>query len=207
MPYMYPPIPPSISSDVETINRFLQSPTLVARRLRTLLEQRFIGDTLLSARAEPQGGAIVYEQSETIYTDRAVEAVAPGGEYPLTTVSTGPAQVAKSTVKWGQDTYITDEAIKRLGFNPVDRAMLKLVNTLVKQVDSVCLSLIASAVTQTQALRRSGRLVGDDPAGRAQGEGDDQRAEPGLHAGHADRGRPDPRLRHVRPDDRARDPA
>lgn len=148
--YAYPPSPVTISGDVETINRFLQSPTLVARRLRTLVEQRFIGDYLLQGRSTPQGGAIVYEQTESIYTDRAVGSVSPGSEYPITTVSTGPAQVAKVT-KYGQDTMVTDEAIARMGFSPVDRALLKLGNTLVKAADSTILALIASAVTQTQA--------------------------------------------------------
>ena len=35
MPYTYPPPAPSISGDTVTISRFLQNPTLVARRLRT----------------------------------------------------------------------------------------------------------------------------------------------------------------------------
>lgn len=148
MPYTYPPAAPTITGDVEQISRFLNSPTLVARRLRTLLEQRFIGDVLLSSRAPVEGGAILYEQNETIFTDRAVEAVAPGSEYPVTTVSTGPAQIAK-VIKWGQDTFVTDEAVRRQRFAPVDRALLKLVNTLVKQADSVSLSLIASSVSQT----------------------------------------------------------
>jgi hypothetical protein len=150
IPYTYPPAAPSISGDVETINRFLQSPTLVARRLRTILEQRFIGDILLQGRATPAGGAIAYETSESIYTDRAIEAVSPGGEYPLTPVSTGAASIAKIT-KYGQDALVTDEAISRLAFGPVDRALLKLANTVVKAADATVLSLIASAVTATSA--------------------------------------------------------
>jgi hypothetical protein len=51
MPYTYPPAAPTLSGDVETISRFLNSPTLVARRLRTLAEQRYIADTLLSGRS------------------------------------------------------------------------------------------------------------------------------------------------------------
>jgi hypothetical protein len=150
MPYAYPPAAPTISGDIETINRFLQTPSVYARYLRTVIQQRFIGDVLLSGRDAPQGGAIVYEVSEGIYTDKAVAAVAPGSEYPVTTISTGAVQVAK-TVKWGQDSLVTDEAISRLLFSPIQRGTLKLSNTLVKQVDTVCLALIASAVTATRA--------------------------------------------------------
>ncbi len=150
MPYSYPPSAPTISGDVQTINRFLNSPTLLARRLRTIAENRFISDVLLSGRARAEGGAIVYEQSEGLYTERPIEAVSPGGEYPLTPITGGPAQVAK-IVKWGQDTLVTDEAIRRQRMSPVERGLTKLVNTVVKQVDSVALSLVASAVTQTVA--------------------------------------------------------
>lgn len=148
MPVTYPPAGPTLSGDVETINRFLQSPTAISRRLRTLAENRFISDALLTGRYPTAGGAVLYEQSESIYTDRAVESVSAGSEYPLTTVSTGTAQIA-AVVKWGQDALVTDEAVKRLLMDPVNRALTKLVNQMVRSVDSVSLSAIASGVSQT----------------------------------------------------------
>lgn len=146
----YPPAPPSISGDVETINRFLASPTLVQRRLRTLAENRYIADALLTGRFQVSGGSILYETGETIFSDDAPLGVAPGAEYPLTTVGTGQASLAK-VVKWGQDTLITDESIKRRLMDPVERAFIKLVNQNVKTVDSTALSAIGSAVTQNTA--------------------------------------------------------
>jgi hypothetical protein len=150
MPYTYPPAAPSISGDNVTISRFLQNPTLVARRLRTLLEQRYIADSILSGRFTATGGSIQYETGETIFSDDNPQAVAPGSEYPLTKVSAGVASLAK-TVKWGQDALVTDEAISRQNMDPVNRALVKLANQNVKYVDSVALSAIASAVTQTMA--------------------------------------------------------
>ena len=154
MPVAYPPAPVTISGDVESINRFLQNPSLFSRRLRTLAENRFIGDVILPARYALQGGSLIYEQNEGIYSDRPVEAVAPGSEYPLTTISTGPAAVA-SAKKWGQDSIVTDESIKRLLMDPVNRAMVKMVNAMVKHVDSLALAAVASAVTQTSAATAS----------------------------------------------------
>ena len=55
------------------------------------------------------------------------------------------------TVKWGQDTLVTDEAIKRLQRNPVDRAFTKLANQSVSYIDSVAMSAITSAVTASAA--------------------------------------------------------
>lgn len=154
MPYTYPPAAPSLSGDLETISRFLNNPTLVSRRLRTLAEQRYIADALLSQRFQVSGGAVLYETGESIFTNDSPRAVNPGAEYPLTTAPTGVASIAK-TVKWGQDTEITDESITRQNMQPVNRAMTKLVNQNVKFIDSTALSAISSAVTQSTAAAAS----------------------------------------------------
>lgn len=150
MPNAFPPASPTIAGDYLTVSRFLNTPTLVARRMRTLAEQRLIASSILTGRETVSGGAISFEQNEGLYADRPVEAVSPGGEYPLTTVGDGAAQLAK-VVKWGQDTEVTDEAAKRKAMSAVDKALLKLINTAAKNVDSVALAAIASSVTQTQA--------------------------------------------------------
>ena len=147
--YTYPAPAPTLAGDVETISRFLNSPTVIARRLRTLVEQRYIADSLLSGRYQVQGGAVLYETGESIFTADSPRAVAPGSQYPLTTAPTGAASMAK-TVKWGQDTYITDEAISRQNFQPVDKAMVKLINQNVRYVDGIALSAIATAITSSQ---------------------------------------------------------
>lgn len=149
-PYIYPPAAPTITGDLVSINRFLNTPTLVARRLRTLLEQRYISDSLLTGRYSVVGGAVQYETGETIFTADNPRAVAPGSEYPLTGMAGGTASIAK-TVKWGQDTLVSDESIARQLMQPVDKALLKLANQNVKYVDSIALSAIASAVTATAA--------------------------------------------------------
>jgi hypothetical protein len=153
-PYTYPPASPTLSGDTETISRFLNSPTLVSRQLRTLAQQRYIADVVLSQRFDVEGGSVLYETGESIFTADNPLAVSPGSEYPLTTAPTGTASIAK-TVKWGQDTEITDESIKRQKLQPVTKAMLKLVNQNVKYVDSVALAAIASAVTATAAAAAS----------------------------------------------------
>lgn len=150
MPFQYPPPAPTLSGDVLTINRFLNSPTLVQRALRTLAENRFIADTLLQSRPGTSGGAVLVETSETIFADRTPQAIEPGTEFPLTTVSSGVAQLL-AVVKWGLDTVVTDEAILRQGFNPVDRALMKLVNSVVRQVDTVAMTAIRTALTTTAA--------------------------------------------------------
>lgn len=151
MAHTYPPAAPTISGDNITISRFLNSPAAVQRRLRSIGENRFIADVLLSGRYETSGGSLLYEQSESQYTSRAPSAVNAGSEYPRASAAPGPAALAGVT-KWGQDVPITDEHIHRYGRRAVDVSLQKVINYLVRQVDSVALAAIAAAVTQTQAV-------------------------------------------------------
>lgn len=151
-PITLPPGFPTVDANgIETISRFLNTPALVERALRTIVQQRFVADLILTGRVPAQGGAIMYEQNESIYADRTVlEDVMPGQEFPMSTVGTGPAAI--STVKkWGIDTDVTLESVRRRRMNPVDRALLKLGNTVVKQVDTVGLAAINAQVTTTLA--------------------------------------------------------
>jgi len=145
----FPPVPPVLTGDVETISRFLLMPTFVPRALRTLTQQRFIADAILSAKVRPSGGAIMYEQTESIFADRTdLDPIAPGGEFPLSTVGRGPAMIA-AVLKRGLDTFVTLEDIMRLNFSPVDRALIKLGNSVVRTVDAVGLLAVNAANIQT----------------------------------------------------------
>jgi hypothetical protein len=150
MPGSFPAAAPTLSGDTLSISRFLQSPQAIARRLRDYHDLRFVSDQLLTQRFRSQGGAVLYEQTEPFVSDRTVEAVGPGSEYPYANLPTGTAAIAAIS-KWGQKVLLTDEEIARnvYGGAAVDRQMRKVVNTVIQQVDSVSMSAIASAVTNT----------------------------------------------------------
>jgi hypothetical protein len=151
MPGAFPAAPAALSGDLLTISRFLQSPAAVARRLRDFRDLRFVSDQILTGRYRTQGGAVMFEQSEPFLTDRAVEGVAPGSEYPYANLPTGTAALAAVT-KWGQAVFLADEEVVRSAYpgDAASKALRKVVNSIIKQVDSVTLAAVASAVTQTQ---------------------------------------------------------
>lgn len=141
---------PSLSGDTLTISRFLQSPAAIQRRLRDYTDLRFVADQILTQRFRSAGGAVLYEQSESQITDRTVEGVAPGSEYPYANTPSGTAALA-AIVKWGQKVRLTDEEIARnmLGGAAVDRALKKVINSIIKQVDTIAMSAVASAAADT----------------------------------------------------------
>ena len=143
-------LPPTLSGDTLSISRFLQSPAALQRRLRNFRDLRFVSDQLLTQRFRSQGGAVLYDMSEPFVSDRTVEAVAPGSEYPYANLPDGTAAIA-AIQKWGQKTRLTDEEISRNQFPgaAVDRKLRKVVNSVISQVDSITMSAIYAAVTQT----------------------------------------------------------
>lgn len=146
----YPPLAPTLSGDTLSASRFLQNPKFVARRMQEYLDLRYVGPRLLTGRQEVSGGAVGYEQVEGIFAAAAPEIVAPGGEYSLTAITDGPAGLAR-VAKYGKDSMIYDEAVKRRNIDAVDKALLKLSNSASLVIDQATVSVIAAAVTATRA--------------------------------------------------------
>lgn len=147
----FPPAGPTINGQVITANRLINNPVLIYRLLRTLVQQRLVGDKILSGRVDLTGsGSAVYEIAESIFADMQAEIVDALAEYPLTTDTPGTIAVA-STAKWGLASEISDELIARERIDLVMRKLVKLANRIVFQFDALCLSAVNSAVTQTSA--------------------------------------------------------
>lgn len=147
----YPVAPPSLTDPVLTINRFLQSPTAVARRIRDITSSQFIAEKLLgNDKVKAAGGAVIYGVSESIYTDRDPRLVNAGAEYPRAIAPDGVSALAL-TSKYGQDVPLTDEKISREQNRSLNQALVKAANRSVRYVDGVVLNVINTAVTQTQA--------------------------------------------------------
>ncbi|MGO2360009.1 MAG: phage major capsid protein [Brachybacterium tyrofermentans] len=152
MSFTYPGAPVRVGSDLTTteIHHLMKTPSLLRKRLGTILDHKFISDYLLAGRFTAEGGAILYETGETIFSADDPEAIAPGGEYPRSVMTSGELATARTT-KFGRGTEVTDEAISRLLINPVDSGLRKLANSMIRYIDGVALGVIASKVTQSEA--------------------------------------------------------
>jgi hypothetical protein len=153
MPGTYPAGAPVLTGDSLAISRFLNSPESIKRRLRDFKDLRFVSDQILTQRFRSSGGAVLYEQTEPFVTDRTVEAVSAGSEYPFANMPTGTAALA-AVSKWGQKVRITDEEVARnvYGQAAVDRALQKVINSIISQVDSITMSAIGTVPGDTATL-------------------------------------------------------
>jgi hypothetical protein len=150
MPGSFPAGAPTLSGDTLSISRFLQSPTAIQRRLRDYEDLRFVSDQILTGRRKAQGGAALYEQSEPFVSDRTVEAVSAGSLYPYANLPVGTAAIA-AVAKWGQKVLLTDEEIARNQYAgaALDRALRKVVNSIISQVDAITMSAVQAAASDT----------------------------------------------------------
>ena len=137
----YPPPAPTYNGDFRTISRFLNDPAAVARRIRTLANQRFVGDRILTGRSGVSGGAIEVEQEDGLFAVGEPESRQPGQEYPISDTGEGVPEVY-SVKDWGHATYVTRESILRRRIQPVNRALSKLTNSVVRKVDQAALAAV-----------------------------------------------------------------
>lgn len=148
--YTYPVARPSGALTPEQTHALLNNPRVIARRVAELADQRFIADYLLAGRYTATGGGVFYETGEQIFPADSVESVSPNAEYPQTVLTAGELAAAK-TDKRGLGTIVTDERISRGGADSVRQGLTKLVNGVVRDVDSIAMAVIASKVTDTFA--------------------------------------------------------
>ncbi|WP_439593896.1 phage major capsid protein [Microbacterium sp.] len=146
--YTYPVARPEGTLTTAQIHLLLNNPTIVAKRVAELAKMRFIADFLLTGRWEAKGGGIFYETGEEIFTADAPESVAPGASYPKTVLTSGEIAAAK-TDKRGLGTDVTDEKISREGISYVNKGLQRLVNGVIKDVDSIAMAIVLAKVTST----------------------------------------------------------
>ena len=152
---MYPPPAPSISGQNITIDLFLRNPSRVQRVMQDLSSQRFIADTLYSS-GDAQGGSVVYDRvsEQDLYTQRDIEEISPGSEFPNVGGADSVPLVAKVAKRGGQ-VQISYEAVRRNNRDMVQRNLTKLRNTIVKKHDAIAVSTLladADKLTATAAL-------------------------------------------------------
>lgn len=161
-PTQYPLGPPVVTNTtVLTVDMALQQPNRITRRIAELALQRFIVSRIFSTGGTAvNGGAILYEQAlvNELYTDRDIERVAPGAEFPIVGASRRGPKVAE-VEKYGGKFKTTDEARKRNDTVWFNNQVTMLSNTIVRKVNTRAVAELEAAIA---ALGGAGTFVGND---------------------------------------------
>ncbi len=154
----YPLGAPTLNGNVLTVDLALKQPTRVTRRISDLTLQNFITTRIFASGGTVQGGAVLYDQAtlNELYTDRDVEQVAPGDEFPIVGSQRTEPKVAR-VVKDGGKFFITDEARDRNDIAFFNNQVVQLGNTIVRKVNTRAVATLEAAIT---AIGGAGTFVG-----------------------------------------------
>jgi len=146
-PVAHPLGPPTVSGTSMTMDIALNSPTRVTRTLMDLSLQRFFADRVFTSAGGVSGGAVVYDEllANDLYSDRDLQRVAPGDEFPLVTSSRRVPKVAE-VEKWGGKFFVTIEARDRNDTSVFIRNVRMLANTIVRKINQRSVETLEAAV-------------------------------------------------------------
>jgi hypothetical protein len=146
---------PTISGTTFTVDFLLANPTRVTRTVADLVMRNFFLDQIFNTGGDVTGGAVLYDQATVIdvYTDRDVERIAPGAEFPIVTGARVAPLVAQ-VEKFGGKFPVTDEAKRRNDAGRVTNHIRRLANTITRKLHQRGMAELEAAVTafsRTQA--------------------------------------------------------
>lgn len=146
-PVAHPLGPPTVSGNKVTVDTMLNQPTRITRMIMDLTLQRFIADRVFANAGGVTGGAVIYDQAtlNELYTDRDVQQVPPGGEFPLVTSERQVPKVAE-VEKWGGKVFITDEAKNRNNTAAFTNQIRQLSNTIVRKVNQRAIAELDTSI-------------------------------------------------------------
>jgi hypothetical protein len=146
----YPMAVPTVSGTAITLDIMLQQPTRINRYLSDLSLQNLFAAQIFNTGGSVAGGALVFDTLtlNDIYLDstRSVQNVEPGNEFPIVTHSQGAPSVAL-VEKFGGKFDITDEARDRNDEVTFQRKANKLLNDIVKGLNTRALAKLDAAIT------------------------------------------------------------
>lgn len=127
-----------------TIDALLKQPELISRALTDLTAKRFIADRIFArgSSAQVQGGAALYQKSESIHLDRDPEEIGVRAEFPRAGWS--EAVYTAQVKQHGLEVPITDLTVRRSQQDQIARALRKLANNIVRYVDGKAMTLLTT---------------------------------------------------------------
>lgn len=137
-----------------TVNDLVGNPLWIPTKLKELMMNQFISETLFRNAGGNTNGLVGYYQGNPTFLTTDVQDVAEGGEIPIGVGDRGTPIIAVAT-KRGLGVRITREMRDENRVGAVQDQMSQLVNTFVRADDRVAKALLQSGVP-TQAVGSGG---------------------------------------------------
>lgn len=144
----HPLAPPTISGTEITVDFMLRNPTRITRMIMDLSLQRFIVDRVFTSGGGVTGGAVIYDEAveNELYTNRDIEEVSPGAEFPIITSERRVPKIAPVR-KWGGKVFITDEAKERNETVTFTNQIRQLTNTIIRKINAIGITTLMNSIS------------------------------------------------------------
>lgn len=124
-----------------TVSTLTKSPTLIPKRILSMLNNEFLGDALLRGASDAPSGSVLYFESTPLFAEGDPEILDEFGEIPTTNGSLGTAKVAR-VVRRALGLRVSKTMIDRNNIDAVQTQIVQIRNTMVRAWEDALFSAI-----------------------------------------------------------------
>lgn len=132
-----------------TVSLLLKSPTLIPKRIISMLDQSFLVDTVLRKASDAPSGAVIFYESTPLFSADTPQVMNEFSEIPVTNGSLGTPKTVR-TVRRAQGLRVSKTMVDRNNVDAVNTQIVQIRNTMVVAWEDAFFSaLIANSSVQT----------------------------------------------------------
>lgn len=133
-----------------TVSQLVKSPTLIPKRILSMMDNEFLADSVLRKASDAPGGSVVYNESTPLYAEADPTILDEFGEIPVTHGSLGVPMVAR-VVRRAFGLRVSKTMIDRNAIDAVNTQVTQIRNTMVRAWEDAFFSAVV-ANTSVQSI-------------------------------------------------------
>lgn len=132
-----------------TVSQLVKSPTLIPKRILTMMDQAFLVDAVLRGASDAPGGSVLFHESTPLFAEDDPAILDEFGEIPTTNGSLGIPMVAR-VVRRAFGLRVSKTMIDRNNVDAVNTQTTQIRNTMVRAWEDAFFSaVVANASVQS----------------------------------------------------------
>lgn len=132
-----------------TVSQLVKSPTLIPKRILSMMDQEFLSDAVLRKASDAPGGSVLYFESTPLFSADDPAILDEFGEIPTTNGSLGTPLVAR-VVRRALGLRVSKTMIDRNNVDAVNVQITQIRNTMVRAwEDALFSAIVANASVQS----------------------------------------------------------
>lgn len=131
-----------------TVSDLIKQPLFIPTKLKELIENQFISETLLRNAGKNDAGVVAYHEGDPTFLDDDIQAIAEFGEIPVSSGQLGIPRTAFA-IKNGLAVRVSKDMIDKNQIDAVNKQITGLKNTFIRFNDRQAKALFQSSAVPT----------------------------------------------------------